>query len=70
MENNKGNMTVREAGKRGGETRKQELGPEGYSKLGQKAHKDHPDLAQRAGSKGGQKVKDLINKGKKSEGEM
>lgn len=27
-------MTVQEAGKIGGETRKNELGPEGYSELG------------------------------------
>lgn len=62
-----GDMTVREAGKKGGETRKQELGPEGYSRLGHMAHEEHPDLAQRAGKKGGQRVKELINEGKQSE---
>ena len=70
METNKGEMSVREAGKKGGEARKQQLGPEGYKTMGQRggkmAHEKHPNLAQRAGQKGGQAVRELINKGKKS----
>ena len=47
----KGNMTVREAGRKGGLTTSRKYGPEFYEEIGHK---------------GGQKVKNLINKGKQS----
>ena len=47
-----GGMTVREAGRRGGEARKEQLGPTGYSELGHK---------------GGKRVRELIQAGKQVE---
>jgi len=48
----RGGMTVQEAGRKGGETVLQQRGPEFFSEIGKK---------------GGQKVRELIRAGKKSE---
>lgn len=51
--NNEGNMSVNEAGRRGGEATSQTHGREFYEEIGQK---------------GGQRVRELINEGKEAEG--
>ncbi|WNL44111.1 KGG domain-containing protein [Dyella sp. BiH032] len=67
-----GDMSVREAGRLGGEARKEELGPEGYSKLGKQggeARKQElgPEGYSELGQKGGHRVRELIDKGKSAE---
>jgi len=52
-QNNDGNMSVNEAGRRGGEATSQTHGREFYEEIGQK---------------GGQRVRELINEGKEAEG--
>lgn len=54
MAKEKGKMTVSEAGHKGGSTTARKYGHEFYEKIGRK---------------GGQRVKDLIEKGKKTSGE-
>lgn len=55
QEQKKGQMTVEEAGRKGGETVRDERGSEFYSEIGHK---------------GGQRVRELIEEGKQAEGEQ
>jgi len=52
QEEGRGSMSVREAGRMGGEKRREELGSAGYSQIGHK---------------GGQRVRELIEAGKRAE---
>jgi uncharacterized protein len=56
----KGEMTVREAGHKGGEETAKTHGREFYEEIGHKG-------GEKGGHKGGQKVKELIEKGKEAE---
>lgn len=65
-----GGMSVREAGRKGGNTVKQKYGPEFYSEIGQKGgetvlRERGPEFFSEIGHKGGQKVKQLIEEGKR-----
>lgn len=69
-----GDMSVREAGRMGGETRRQQLGADGYSKLGKlggEARKEQlgPGGYSRLGHLGGQRVRQLVEKGRQAEGD-
>jgi uncharacterized protein len=74
MVDQNGNMSVREAGRKGGRTTRAKYGPEFYQEIGQKggktvSEKYSHEHFQAIGRKGGRKVADLINKGKQSIGE-
>jgi uncharacterized protein len=70
-----GNMSVRDAGRKGGErggqTTKERYGTPFYKEIGRKGgeavreSRGH-EFYEEIGRKGGQKVRDLINKGKRS----
>ena len=69
MQGEKGNMTVQEAGKKGGQKTRATHGHEFYQEIGRKGgdttSREHgPEFYHEIGTKGGHKVRDLINEGK------
>lgn len=71
MAEEKGKMSVGEAGRKGGETTAKKYGPEFYEEIGRKggeatSQKYGPEFYEEIGHKGGQKVKDLIERGKRA----
>lgn len=73
-----GEMSVREAGRKGGEVRRGQLGPEGYSRLGRKGGEAtasthgsafYQQIGQKGGEIGGQRVRELVEQGKQAEGD-
>jgi hypothetical protein len=68
-----GEMTVREAGRKGGETTAERHGHEFYEEIGRKGGQKVRDeygipFYEEIGHKGGQKVRDLIAEGKRALG--
>jgi len=68
---NKGGMTVREAGRKGGQKVRDERGHEFYEEIGRKGGETVRDTRghefyEEIGHKGGQKVRELIEAGKKT----
>ena len=66
----KGAMTVRDAGRKGGATTKKRHGPEFYERIGRKGgettKKRHgPEFYERIGRKGGQRLKQLVAQAKR-----
>ena len=77
MAEKKSDMTVSEAGKRGGEKTAETHGHKFYEDIGKKggqkggettAERHGHEFYEEIGHKGGQKVKELIEEGKKAEG--
>ncbi|MDA8218008.1 MAG: hypothetical protein M0Z94_10370 [Dehalococcoidales bacterium] len=70
--NRKEPMTVREAGRKGGETTSNKYGRGFYEQIGRKggetvSNKYGHEHFEEIGHLGGQKVRDLINRGKRAE---
>ncbi len=69
----RGGMTVKEAGRKGGSATKSRHGPEFYQKIGHEGGKTTsarhgPEFYERIGRKGGQRVRQLIAQGRKAGG--
>lgn len=71
-----GGMSVREAGRKGGEARRAQLGPDGYAQLGRKGGEAtaashgtafYQAIGQKGGEIGGQRMRELIAQGKRAE---
>ena len=70
--NEEGNMSVREAGRKGGKTTRQRYGSEFYQEIGQKggravSERYSHEHFQAIGRKGGRKVAELIDRAKRME---
>ncbi len=72
MQNQKGQMSVQDAGRKGGERTKETHDHNFYQQIGRKGgettSREHgPEFYEQIGHKGGQRVRELINEGKESE---
>jgi general stress protein YciG len=68
----KGAMTVREAGRKGGRTTKARHGPEFYQAIGKKGgettkERHGPQFYEKIGRKGGQRVRQLVAQAKRAQ---
>ncbi len=68
----KGAITVREAGRRGGVSTKKKYGPQFYQSIGKKGgqttkQRHGPEFYEKIGKKGGQRVKALIALAKRAQ---
>ena len=72
MNNDAGGMTVREAGKKGGDVVKTKYGPEFYVEIGRKGgestkRRHGSQFYEEIGHKGGQRVKRYIEDGRRTD---
>ena len=76
MAKSTGELTVREAGRKGGQTVKDKHGPEFFKEIGRKGgqatsashgREFYQEIGRKGGQKGGARVRELIEKGKASE---
>ncbi|HZX45484.1 MAG TPA: KGG domain-containing protein [Candidatus Nanoarchaeia archaeon] len=73
-EESKGDISVKEAGKKGGEETSRTHGKEFYEDIGKKGGEETSrthgrEFYQEIGHKGGQRVRELIKEGKQAEGQ-